>query len=355
MDMELEGGKSRQADGGGDGAGRRALGLEILNEDPMEMRLVLRGVSSSFANALRRTIMGEVDVLAIDRLQIHENTTMTHDELLFHRLGMIPLRCCGDELDKFVPRHLCNCDDGCDKCQVKFSLHIINRSDELVEVKTKDLTCFSLSVRPVRDDILIVKLGKNQEISFTAYAVKSNSRYENNAKWNPVTVAAYRPTATVTVDSDLMNKFLTPDEQRKVCNSEPSHILQYNEQLRKSEAHPLAHLRATFVGDFMETLADILHPAPKDAEQKHDYSEKKAELIQTRDRQVGSMEEAFVPRHPTELVHPMISMTPRKDEFLFPIVSSGCLSARDILSRALAALKKRLRTIDILSSRINSH
>jgi len=52
---------------------------------------ILSNVSLSFANALRRVIIAEVPTVAIDTVEILKNTTVLPDEMLAHRLGMIPL------------------------------------------------------------------------------------------------------------------------------------------------------------------------------------------------------------------------------------------------------------------------
>ncbi|KDD72188.1 hypothetical protein H632_c3726p0, partial [Helicosporidium sp. ATCC 50920] len=52
---------------------------------------VLSGVDASIANALRRVILAEVPTIAIELVEIENNTTVLNDEFLAHRLGLIPL------------------------------------------------------------------------------------------------------------------------------------------------------------------------------------------------------------------------------------------------------------------------
>ena len=57
-----------------------------------EMIFDMIGVDPAIANALRRILIAEVPTMAIERVYIRENTSIIQDEVLAHRLGLIPIK-----------------------------------------------------------------------------------------------------------------------------------------------------------------------------------------------------------------------------------------------------------------------
>ena len=62
-------------------------------DTPSENELVFEmiGVDVSFANALRRILISEVPTMAIETVFMWDNTSIIHDEVLAHRIGLIPI------------------------------------------------------------------------------------------------------------------------------------------------------------------------------------------------------------------------------------------------------------------------
>jgi DNA-directed RNA polymerase alpha subunit len=68
------------------------LSVNILERpSPDELVFELIGVDVSFANALRRIMIAEVPTVAFETIYMWNNTGLIHDEVLSHRLGLIPL------------------------------------------------------------------------------------------------------------------------------------------------------------------------------------------------------------------------------------------------------------------------
>ena len=70
----------------------RDLDVRVVRAEGDEMEFDLVGVDASFANALRRVLIAEVPTMAIEYVFIKDNTSVIPDEVLSHRLGLVPLR-----------------------------------------------------------------------------------------------------------------------------------------------------------------------------------------------------------------------------------------------------------------------
>jgi len=134
--------------------------IEILKSKEDELSFVIRGINSSYANALRRS-SEEIPVLAVDTVEVTKNDSMLYDEMLALRIGLIPLKS-----DKtFTLPEDCTCKGkGCVKCTASLVLKAVGPGT----VKSGDLK--SKTVKPVFDDMPLVLLQERQELELVADA-----------------------------------------------------------------------------------------------------------------------------------------------------------------------------------------
>lgn len=96
--------------------------IEFSSLEENAASFALSDVSIVFANALRRAMISEVMVFAIEDVKIYDNTSALFDEILTHRLGLIPLV---TDPDNYVPRSRCSCNGvGCSRCTVTLTMSV---------------------------------------------------------------------------------------------------------------------------------------------------------------------------------------------------------------------------------------
>ena len=160
--------------------------VKVLEETAGSVTLQLEGIDRSYANAVRRFCISEVPAMAIDDVVILENSSVLYDEILAHRLGMIPIK---TDLDRYNLPEDCDCGNplGCHKCRVLFVLDAKGK-DKVSTIFSGDLVSEDRDVRPVSESIPLVKLAQGQSVKLEAYARLGKGK--EHAKWQPCTVAA---------------------------------------------------------------------------------------------------------------------------------------------------------------------
>jgi DNA-directed RNA polymerase I and III subunit RPAC1 len=63
----------------------------IDHQDPLDLTFDVSGIEAPYANALRRIMIANVPTIAIEKVGIWQNTSIFPDEVLAHRMGLIPL------------------------------------------------------------------------------------------------------------------------------------------------------------------------------------------------------------------------------------------------------------------------
>ena len=152
------------------------MAVKVLEKSENEIKFVLDKATPELANALRRAISFEVPVLAIEDVYFLKNSSALYDEIIAHRLGLIPLK---GAKGYTLPAE-CKCKGkGCAKCSVKAKLKVKGPA----VVTAKDLKFKDPSIKPVYADMPIVKLLENQELELEAVATLGLGK--EHVKWSP--------------------------------------------------------------------------------------------------------------------------------------------------------------------------
>lgn len=101
--------------------------IKVLELQKYSIKFELLNTDLAIANALRRIMISEVPTMAIDLVEIRENTSALHDEFIAHRLGLVPLY--SPRIDAFSFHEECHCSSMCEKCTVKFRLNRVSGED----------------------------------------------------------------------------------------------------------------------------------------------------------------------------------------------------------------------------------
>jgi len=285
----------------------RSPKINVLELEKGHIKFELKGTDLTTANTLRRIMIAEVPTLAIEFVEIFSNTTVLHDEFLSHRLGLIPLD--SREAKRMNFPQDCYCKTGCSKCQVVYEMDVKNTSDENRDVTTRDLQCVgNNSTWPVHTDehdaIVLVTLGKRQELKFRAIATKNIGK--EHAKWIPVAVATFQIDPIVKINEGVMDN-LTAAQQKSFAKSCPSKVFKYVED------------RGVTVVDNRKCVycRECLY-----------WSEDRTDVNEVED------------------LEDLVSIEQSTDTFIFTVETTGVLPPEEIVKQSLDILRGKLREIE---------
>lgn len=161
--------------------------------------------------------------LAIEVVEFEENSSVLHDEVLKHRLELLPLTCANieefkynellnigyNDIDDFIKQDKCECGNVCKKCAVVLNIDVKNETSEKEIVTNLSLQSENPNVVPFVEKIkikrkgedgkttssieepgtTIIHLRKGERIAAKCYAIKGIGKI--HLKFSPVTLATY--------------------------------------------------------------------------------------------------------------------------------------------------------------------
>jgi len=255
--------------------------ITIIRKQENIVHFLAEGLDVAFANALRRTMLTRLPAMAIDEVLVLENTSVMYDEMLAHRMGLVPLV---TDLESYNLPEECDCEGkGCSLCQCTLTLEK-QAGDEEIMVYSRDLSSQDPKVVPALGEIPLVKLAPNQRLIIEAYA--RLGRGVENAKFQPVSTVSYKYVPIVEVNKDKCNLC---GDCVKVC---PKNILLV-------EGDTIA-TQNTLDCSLCEACVEVCEPGA-------------------------------------------ITIDSKKNSFLFKVESTGALSPEEIVEKSAEILKERIR------------
>lgn len=191
--------------------------VDVVHMDENSLEFDMVGIDAAIANAFRRILLAEVPTMAVEKVLVYNNTSIMQDEILAHRLGLIPIRADprlfeyrnqgdeeGTEIDTLQFRLQVRCTwnpkaakDSSDPNELYVNHKVYTRHMTWVPLGNQADLFPEGTIRPVDDDILITLLRPGQEIDVLLHCVKGIGK--DHAKFSPVTTASYRLLPDITL------------------------------------------------------------------------------------------------------------------------------------------------------------
>ncbi len=173
-----------------------AEGYKKMEIDAIELfdnkaKIIIKDTTNAFVNSLRRMMLSEVPTLAIDDVNIYDNTSVLFDEQIALRLGLIPLK---TDLKSYNLPEECSCNgEGCTMCQLSLTLSVEGPK----MVYSGDIISSDPNVYPADPKIPIIELKEGQKLFLEAIAILGLGK--NYAKWQAGVACGYKNLSKITI------------------------------------------------------------------------------------------------------------------------------------------------------------
>lgn len=313
------------------------------------------GIEAPLANAFRRILLAEVPTMAIERVLLFQNTSIIQDEVLAHRLGLIPIAAdprqfqyvresAREKRDRNKPRNPKANDDK----SITISQHPAGQPNELntlvfvldvkctrkIDPKTgkpageekadmdkyenylvhsrqlqwipqgsqaKRFSAPGAAPKPYYDDIVLAKLRPGQSIEAELHVEKGIG--QQHAKWSPVATASYRLLPEVLFTTPVENELA--DELKAKC---PMNVFDIEDLGSKRVAKAARPRNCTMCRECT----------------RGDAGEVNGEAATWSDR---------------------VKLRRVRDHFVFSVETTGAYSPTQVVREALAVLKEKSHTL----------
>ncbi|MCS7098879.1 MAG: DNA-directed RNA polymerase subunit D [Sulfolobales archaeon] len=176
------------------------VSIDVLERSSSEITLVLKDVPLEYANAVRRAVLEEVPTMAVDYVVFYDNTSALSDEIISHRISMIPLKS-DTAIERYKQPEECKSSSPPDGCYTSLYLEAETGHQEELVVYSRDLKPQEdPEVIPVYRDIPILKLGPQQRVVLEAWARLGRGR--EHIKWSPAAVSVLTHVPMITIHAD---------------------------------------------------------------------------------------------------------------------------------------------------------
>ncbi|KAI2542468.1 POLR1C isoform 5 [Pan troglodytes] len=166
--------------------------VDVVHMDENSLEFDMVGIDAAIANAFRRILLAEVPTMAVEKVLVYNNTSIVQDEILAHRLGLIPIHADprlfeyrnqgdeeGTEIDTLQFRLQVRCTrnphaakDSSDPNELYVNHKVYTRHMTWIPLGNQADLFPEGTIRPVHDDILIAQLRPGQEIDLLMHCVK---------------------------------------------------------------------------------------------------------------------------------------------------------------------------------------
>lgn len=168
--------------------------IDIIDQTDRKLKFVLEGSNPQFANAIRRISMSEIPAMSVESVDFANNDSVLYDEILAHRLSMIPL--------VFNPKNYKVKETDEDTGSMYEVLLVIDKKGPCM-VYSKDIKSSDPDVKPLYDNIPIVELAEGQNLKLDATAILGYGK--NHSKW-AAAVTSYRYYPVVKQQGKITNE-----------------------------------------------------------------------------------------------------------------------------------------------------